>query len=60
MSWFSRMHMCVTLSTTEAEYEAIADGVKEALCVRGILAFLIPSLGSTSIGVYEDNKGAID
>ena len=52
--------MCVTLSTTEAEYEAIADGVKEALCVRGILAFLIPSLGSTSIGVYEDNKGAID
>ena len=28
--------------------------------MRGILAFLMPSLGSMSIGVYEDNKGAID
>ena len=51
---------CVTLSTTEAEYVAMADGGKEALHVRGILAFLMPSLGSMSIGVYEDNKGAID
>ena len=27
--------------------------------MRGIQTFLIPSLGSMSIGVYEDNKGAI-
>ena len=60
VSWSSRTQTCVTLSTTEAEYVAIADGVKEAQYVRGILAFLMPSLGSMSIGVYEDSKGAID
>ena len=38
----------------------MADGVKEALYVRGILAFLMSSLGAMSIGVYEGNKGAID
>ena len=44
VSWFSRTQKCVTLSTTEAEYVAMADGVKEALYVRGILVFLMPSL----------------
>ena len=38
----------------------MADGVKEALYVRGILAFLMPRLWSMGIGVYEDNKWAID
>ena len=28
--------------------------------MRGILAFLMPSLEPMSISVYEDNKGAID
>ena len=60
VSWFSRTQKCVTLFTTEAEYVAMADGVKEALYVSGMLAFLMPSLGAMSIGVYEDNKGAID
>ena len=60
VSWFSRTQKCVTLSTTEAEYIAIADGAKEALHVRGILAFLMPILRPMSIGVHEDNKGAVD
>ena len=60
VSWFCRTQKCVTLSTTEAEYVAMADGVKEALYVRGVLVFLTPSLGSPSIGVFEDNQGAID
>ena len=38
----------------------MADGVKEALYVRGVLVFLMPSPGSPSIGVFEDNKGAMD
>ena len=58
--WLSRTQKCVTLSTTEAEYVAMADGVKEAQYVRGILAFLMPSLEPMSTSVYEDNKGAID
>ena len=28
VSWFSTTQKCVTLSTTEAEYVAMADGVK--------------------------------
>ena len=61
VSWFSRTRNCVTLCTTEAEYVAMADGVKEALYVRGILlAFLMPGLEPMSISVNEDNKGAID
>ena len=60
VSWFSRTQKCVTLSTTEAEYVAMTDGVKEALYVRSILAFLMPGLEPISIIVYEDNKGAID
>ena len=51
VSWLSRTHKCVIHSTTEAEYVTMADGVKEALYVRGILAFLTPSLGSMSTGV---------
>ena len=28
--------------------------------MRGVLVFLVPSLGSPSIGVFEDHRGAID
>ena len=48
----------IALSTTEAEYVAMVEGVKEALQVRGILTFQMPGLGSTGIGVLEDNKRA--
>ena len=36
VSWFSGAQQCVTLSTNEAEYVAMADGVREARCVRGV------------------------
>ena len=32
--WFSRTQKCVTLSTTEAEYVALADTIKEAVFMR--------------------------
>ena len=60
VSWISRTQKCITLSTTEAEYVAMADGVKEDLYVRGVLVFLMPSVGSPSIAVFEDNKVAIN
>ena len=32
--WFSRTQKCVTLSTTEAEYVALGDTVKDAMFIR--------------------------
>lgn len=43
---------------SEAEYNS-ADRVKELLYVEGVLVLLAPSLGASSIGVFEDNNGAI-
>ena len=40
---FSRTQQCITLSTSEAEYVGMGDGVKEALFVNGLLVFLRPS-----------------
>ena len=54
-SWFSRTQKCVTFSSTEAEYVAMAEGVKEALYVRGVLFFLMPSLESPNIGLLDNN-----
>ncbi|CAB1096235.1 unnamed protein product [Ectocarpus sp. CCAP 1310/34] len=42
VSWFSWTQKCVSLSTSEAEYIAMGDGVKEALFVNGMLQFLRP------------------
>ena len=59
VAWFSRTQKCVTLSTTEAEYVAMGDGVKEALFIRGIIEFLSPGKELGSIRVFEDSEGAI-
>ena len=58
VAWLSRTQKCVTLSTTEAEYVAMGDGVKEALFVRGVLSFLVPDHKLGGITVLEDNEGA--
>ena len=39
VAWFSRTQKCITLSTSEAEYVGMGDGVKEALFVNGLLVF---------------------
>ncbi|CAB1112367.1 unnamed protein product [Ectocarpus sp. CCAP 1310/34] len=57
VSWFSRTQMCVTLSTTEAEYVALGDVVKEIL--RQIWRFMLPQVGMPRIPIFEDNQGAI-
>ena len=50
---------CVTLSTNEAEYVAIAQGAKTALFTRVVLAFLQPQLVGRMIDLFEDNQGGI-
>ena len=58
-SWFNSTQKIVTLSTIEAEYVALGDGVKEALFVKGVLSFIIPSISENCIKVFVDNDGAI-
>ena len=59
VSWFSSTQKIVTIFTTETEYVALGDGVKEALFVKGVLSFIIPSISENSIKVFVDNDGAI-
>ena len=49
---------CVTLSTTEAEYIALADTMKGAMFLRYIWRFIFPWLGTACITAFEDNGGA--
>ena len=57
--WISWTQKSVSQSTSEAEYLAMGDGVKEALFVNGMLQFLRPSRKPRKIDVLEDNEGAI-
>lgn len=56
--WFSRTQKCVTLSTSEAEYVALADVIKERLFIRQVWRFMLPEVGMPCFPVYEDNQGA--
>ena len=58
VSWFSRSHKCVTLYTTEAEYVALADVMKEVLFLRQVWRFVLSPVGMPFIPVFEDNEGA--
>ena len=40
IAWISRTQKCVTLSTTEAEYVAITDTLKEGKHVKNVLSFV--------------------
>ncbi|CAM9606791.1 unnamed protein product [Pylaiella littoralis] len=59
VSWFSRTQKCVTLSTTEVEYVALAEVTKEVLFLRQVWRFMSPEVGMPCIPVFEDNEGAI-
>ena len=41
VSWVSSTQKIVTLSTTEAEYVALGDGVKEVLFAKSVLSFIV-------------------
>ena len=50
---------CVTLSSSEAKYVAMAQGAKTALFTKAVLDFLQPELANETIDLFEDNQGAI-
>ena len=59
VSWFSRTHKHVTLSTTEAEYVAFGDVAKEVVFFRQVWRFTLPDVGMPCIPAFADNEGAV-
>ena len=56
--WFSRTQKCVTLSTSEAEYVALGDAVKELLFLRQVWRFTLPGKGMPCFPTFGDNQSA--
>ena len=50
---------CVTLSISETEYVAMAQGAKTALFTKVVLDFLQTELAGEIVDLFEDNQGAI-
>ena len=57
MSWMSKLHKCVSLSSTEAEYVAIAEAGKEMIWLVDYLEDL-GNKKSENI-IYSDSQSAI-
>lgn len=58
MSWSSRKQSTVSLSSTEAEYVALAEGTCEAIWLRNLLADMGLRCDGATI-VHEDNQSCI-
>ena len=56
--WKSTTQRCVALSTTEAEYVAFGDRMKEALFMCAVVEFLLQHLQGKPMVVFEDNERA--
>ena len=57
VSWKSTLQSTVALSTTEAEYMAITEAVKEAIWLHGLLDDL--GVGQKHVTVFCDSQSAI-
>lgn len=58
VSWQSKRQKCVALSTTESEYVAGAEAVKELIWLQQLFMDLVPSCSSKPV-LYMDNQSAI-
>ena len=59
VSFFSRTQKSVTLSSTEAEYVAMAEGFKQAIFFWYISSFIFPDRDVGCTTIFEDNVGAL-
>ena len=60
VSWRSKKQTCVALSTTEAEYMALANATQEAIWMRQLTADLnLKNTADKPIRLFEDNQSAI-
>ena len=61
VSWMSRRQSVVTLSSTEAEYVALSESLREATWLRGLLQELgFDQSVFCPIPIYEDNQSTIN
>ena len=58
ISWKSKLHSCVALSTAEAEYVAATESCKELLWLKYLFEELEHEF-SSPISLYEDNEACI-
>ena len=58
VSFSSKTQRSVALSSSEAEYVAMSEGLKDAIYMRFIWSFLFPDRDVGCTVVYEDNMGA--
>ncbi|XP_068993260.1 uncharacterized protein [Neodiprion pinetum] len=59
ISWEARKQKTVALSSTEAEYMAVAEATKEALYLKGLLVSLGIQEDSEIVTILNDNQSAI-
>ena len=59
IAWLSRTQRIVSLSSTEAEYIAVSDVLRETIFLRGVFQFIRPVEEIKPTKVFEDNQGAI-
>ena len=59
VSFFSRTQKSVTLSSTEEECVAMAEGFQEAIFLRYIWSFIFPDRDVGGTTIFEDNVGAL-
>ena len=59
VSCHSRMQAVTASGTSEAEYIALSEAVKEVLFLRQVQDFMEPSMRIGAVKVFEDNEGAI-
>ena len=54
MSWFSRAQATAAKGTSEAEYVALSEIVKEVLFMRQVPTFIMPAVQSGPVDIGED------
>ena len=59
VSWLSRMQAVTASGTSETEYVALSEAVNEAIFLRQVQGFMVPSMRIGTVNVFEDNEGAI-
>ena len=55
VSWRSKLHSCVAMSTAEAEYCAATEAGKHTKWVASLITFLLPKIKLPPANLYEDN-----